>query len=158
MIDVVFQLILFFLVSTTFAMLPGIALNLPESTTAEAAELTPFSVTIINRDEIYLNKDRIALKNLEAALINLSQTGQTNTQNITLEADESVSYGLIIEVLDILRQNGFSTINLHTIKPLSKVDNLQNMKPAETEQENPRLGRGPRPTSNYSGRVADALS
>ena len=36
MLDVVFQLIIFFLVSTTFAVLPGLKLNLPESTTAES--------------------------------------------------------------------------------------------------------------------------
>lgn len=36
MLDVVFQLIIFFLVSTTFAVLPGISLKLPESTTAES--------------------------------------------------------------------------------------------------------------------------
>ena len=35
MIDIVFQLILFFLVSTTFATLPGIKLNLPQSHTSE---------------------------------------------------------------------------------------------------------------------------
>ena len=39
MIDVVFQLILFFLVSTTFAVLPGITVNLPNSETAQATEL-----------------------------------------------------------------------------------------------------------------------
>jgi biopolymer transport protein ExbD len=114
MIDVVFQLILFFLVSTTFAMLPAINLNLPESSTAETTEVHALSVTIINRDEVYFNKDRISLSNLESFLINMMQTDQTEIQSVTLEADESVSYGLIIEVLDILRKNDFQNINLHT--------------------------------------------
>ena len=39
MIDVVFQLILFFLVSTTFAILPAISVNLPSSQTAEGANV-----------------------------------------------------------------------------------------------------------------------
>jgi biopolymer transport protein ExbD len=112
MIDVVFQLILFFLVSTTFSMLPGISLNLPESTSAEAAEITSLSLTIINRDEIYFNKDKITLDNLESALINVQKN---DTQPVTLEADESISYGLIIEILDILRQSGLQNINLRTI-------------------------------------------
>jgi biopolymer transport protein ExbD len=116
MIDVVFQLILFFLVSTTFAMLPGISLNLPESSTTEAAEITPLSVTIINRDELYLNKDKIPFDHLESALVNIYTEEQFKTQNITLEADESVPYGLIIEVLDILRKSGFQNINLHTME------------------------------------------
>jgi biopolymer transport protein ExbD len=114
MIDIVFQLILFFLVSTTFAMLPAIALNLPESSSAENTEVTTLSLTIINRDEVYLNKDRVSLDTLESALINNYTEEQTNMQNITLEADEAVSYGLIIEVLDVLRKSGFENINLHT--------------------------------------------
>jgi biopolymer transport protein ExbD len=116
MIDVVFQLILFFLVSTTFAMLPGISLNLPKSSTAEAAEITSLSLTIINRDEVYLNKDRISFDTIESALINFAGNAQTKTQSITLEADESVFYGLIVETLDILRKNGFQNINLHTMQ------------------------------------------
>jgi biopolymer transport protein ExbD len=114
MIDVVFQLILFFLVSTTFSMLPGIALNLPESSTAESTERTALSLSIIRRDEVYLNKDRILFDNIEASIIAFSQMNQSEITSVILEADESVSYGLIIEVLDILRKNGFQNINLHT--------------------------------------------
>ncbi len=112
MIDIVFQLVLFFLVSTTFAMLPGIALNLPESSSAEAVNAAHLSVTIINRDEVYLNKERTLIDNLAAALTGFRGSGQTETQNVTLEADESVSYRLVIEVLDILRTTGFQHINL----------------------------------------------
>jgi biopolymer transport protein ExbD len=114
MIDVVFQLILFFLVSTTFVMFPGISLNLPKSSTAENVQVTSLSVTIINQDEVYFNEERIQLENLDAAFANVSTSDQTKTPNITLKADESVPYGLIIEVLDILRKNGFTNINLHT--------------------------------------------
>ena len=45
MIDIVFQLILFFLVSTTFATLPGIKLNLPQSHTAESTSLMGITIT-----------------------------------------------------------------------------------------------------------------
>ena len=45
MIDVVFQLIIFFLVSTTFAVLPGINLNLPESSTAESTSNLGIKIT-----------------------------------------------------------------------------------------------------------------
>jgi biopolymer transport protein ExbD len=113
MIDVVFQLILFFLVSTTFAMLPGINLQLPESSTAKASAISDLFVIVINRNEVYLNNDKIPLDNLESAL---SVFSQSEMSNITLEADESVSYGLIIETLDILRKSGYQNINLHTIE------------------------------------------
>ncbi|QQO09031.1 ExbD/TolR family protein [Breznakiella homolactica] len=116
MIDVVFQLILFFLVSTTFAILPGITLQLPESSTAEPTAMTRLAVVVVSRDEVYLNKDRMRLEDLEAALSGISAAERAEIKTITLEADRSVSYGLTIEVLDILRKSGFRGINLHTLE------------------------------------------
>lgn len=116
MIDVVFQLILFFLVSTTFAILPGITLQLPASSTAEPTAMTRLTVAVINRDEIYLNKDRVTLKELEDRLTKLSAAERAEIKSVTLEADRSISYGLTISVLDVLRKSGFRGINLHTLE------------------------------------------
>ncbi len=116
MIDVVFQLILFFLVSTTFAILPGITLKLPESSTAEPTAMTRLAVAVVDRDEVYLNDDRMTLRELEARLAKISEAERAEIKSVTLEADRAVSYGLTIEVLDILRKSGFRGINLHTLE------------------------------------------
>ncbi len=117
MIDVIFQLILFFLVSTTFAILPGITLQLPESSTAEPTAMTRLAVTVISRDEVYLNKERITLRELEERLLKISEVDRAKIKSVTLEADKQISYGLTIEVLDVLRNSGFRGINLHTLEP-----------------------------------------
>jgi len=116
MIDVVFQLILFFLVSTTFAILPGITLQLPQSATAEPTAMTRLAVAVVSRDEVYLNKDRMTLDQLGKRLQSLTSAEREQIKSVTLEADRSVSYGLTIEILDILRQSGFRGINLHTLE------------------------------------------
>ena len=46
MIDIVFQLILFFLVSTTFALLPAITLKLPSSQTSESVSVGQITITL----------------------------------------------------------------------------------------------------------------
>jgi len=116
MIDVVFQLILFFLVSTTFAILPGITLQLPASSTAEPTAMTRLTISVVNRDEIYLNKDRVSLAELGQRLSQLSEAERAEIKSVTLEADRSISYGLTISVLDVLRKSGFRGINLHTLE------------------------------------------
>lgn len=116
MIDVVFQLILFFLVSTTFAILPGITLQLPASSTAEPTAMTRLTISVLNRNEIYLNKDRLSLDELEQRLSKLSEAERAEIKSVTLEADRSISYGLTITVLDVLRKSGFRGINLHTLE------------------------------------------
>jgi len=116
MIDVVFQLILFFLVSTTFAILPGISLMLPESSSAEATAMTRLAVSVVSREEVYLNKDRIPLDELGERLGALSTAERSEIKSVTVEADRNIPYGLTIEVLDILRLAGFRGINLHTLE------------------------------------------
>ena len=55
MIDIVFQLILFFLVSTTFALLPGISVNLPNSSTSEGISSGGITITMKDSGEVWFN-------------------------------------------------------------------------------------------------------
>ena len=64
MLDVVFQLIIFFLVSTTFAVLPGISLNLPESTTAESTSNLGITITADKKGGLWFNDKKVTYKTL----------------------------------------------------------------------------------------------
>jgi biopolymer transport protein ExbD len=121
MIDVVFQLVIFFMVSTTFIITPGISLVLPDSSTAEAVLMSRLVVTVISRDEVYLNKERYSLSGLDESLSNLSEQEREEIKTVVLEGDRSVSYSLMVEVLDTLRRNGFKGINLRTREPWQEI-------------------------------------
>jgi biopolymer transport protein ExbD len=118
MIDVVFQLILFFMVSTTLIVTPGIGLLFPVSSTSEKVAMTRLVVTVLSRDEIYLNRENVDMPKLTARLAEIAkQEDQESTKvqkTIVVEADKTVSYDLLIEVLDALRKNGYKGINLRT--------------------------------------------
>jgi len=119
MIDVVFQLVVFFMVSTTFIVTPGIGLTFPASTTSEDIAMTKLVVSVKSRDEIYLNKEKVELADLEAKLAQIQAAPQEDPEirkTIILEGDKEISYTLIIEVLDVLRKNGFMEVNLKTRK------------------------------------------
>ena len=62
MIDVVFQLILFFLVSTTFAVLPAINVNLPESETSQAQPVAGITVTATSDGRLFLMKKKLLFR------------------------------------------------------------------------------------------------
>lgn len=113
LIDVVFQLVVFFLVSSTFILTPGISLTLPESSSAEPTVMTRLVVTIAEEDEIYLNKAKYSLEDLEEALQQFSQREELeNLQTVVVEGDQGVSYSLMVRVLDTLRRHGFEGVNL----------------------------------------------
>lgn len=116
MIDIVFQLILFFLVSTTFAMLPGISLNLPESTTSEGVSSGGITITMKENGQIWYKSTQVDLDSLNSELAVFDQVSYEERAEypINLEADSLVTNGQIVTVFDILRQNGFSAVNLRT--------------------------------------------
>jgi biopolymer transport protein ExbD len=121
MIDVVFQLVVFFMVSTTFIITPGISLVLPDSSTSEPVLMSRLVITVISRDEVYLNKERYTLAGLDESLAALSEDERGQIKTVVLEGDRGVSYSLMVEVLDTLRRNGFKGINLRTREPWQKI-------------------------------------
>ena len=115
MIDVVFQLILFFLVSTTFAVLPAISVKRPDSETAVSEEVSSITVTVTAGQKIYFNDREVSLKTLDKALSKYDTAGKTKEEiPVNIEADEKVPNGVIVKIFDVLRKNGFIAVNLRT--------------------------------------------
>lgn len=115
MLDVIFQLILFFLVSTTFATLPGIKLNLPVSTTSQGTDASGITITVDENENIYFNDKNILLENLAENLLALD-TGKIPKENypVILSTDSKVTSGTIVKIFDELRKVGFSSVSLRT--------------------------------------------
>ena len=115
MIDVVFQLILFFLVSTTFAVLPAISVNLPESETAISEPIAGITITASASGKLWFNDEAVTLQSLSQKLAKFDTEGKKREEYpVTLEADSKVTNGSIVKIFDILRKNGFVAVNLRT--------------------------------------------
>jgi biopolymer transport protein ExbD len=114
MIDVVFQLVVFFMVSTTFIITPGISLVLPSSQTAEPVAMSKLVITVVARDEIYYNKEKHTLASLNRRLAEITEAEKEQIKTVVLEGDRTISYSLLVEILDVLRINGFKGVNLRT--------------------------------------------
>ena len=115
MIDIVFQLILFFLVSTTFATLPGIKLNLPQSHTAEATSMKGITITAESNGVLFFNDKEVSMTSLGEELL-IFDTGTLKKEEfpVSLEADSEVTNGTIVKIFDVIRESGYCIINLRT--------------------------------------------
>ena len=112
MIDIVFQLILFFLVSTTFAVLPGIKLNLPTSHTAEGTSVQGITITAEKTGEIHFNDQLVTLDTLGQALADYDTGNVEKTQfPVSLQADADVTNGTIVHLFDIMAKRKCSPIH-----------------------------------------------
>lgn len=114
MIDMVFQLVIFFMVSSTFILTPGISIIFPSSTTSEPVVMSKIVVTVVSREEVYFNKEKFEIRELDERLSAITEEERSDIKTVVLEGDRGISYSLLIEVLDLLRRNGFRAINLRT--------------------------------------------
>ncbi|MCG8452822.1 MAG: biopolymer transporter ExbD [Spirochaetales bacterium] len=115
LIDVVFQLVVFFMISSVFNTAPGIELELPDSSTSEAVEVTEVRVTVASSQEVYLNRDLVAVSALGETLRQWRDEGRlVEGTGILVEGNREVPYETIVTVLDEIRRGGVGEVSLIT--------------------------------------------
>jgi biopolymer transport protein ExbD len=110
MIDVVFLLLIFFMVSTTFISRPGLKINLPESDATAETPTERWVVSVAQTGQLYLDKNPVALPDLKETL-------RRNPKPVLIRADETISHGTVVAILDGVRSAGIESVNLSTEKP-----------------------------------------
>lgn len=117
MIDIVFQLVIFFMISSTFKTAPGIELTLPDSGTATTITITEMSIVAVSEDEVYVNKIRTTAAGAET-VVRGELEGRTAAEvQAVLEAGAEAPYQLVVTLLDALRINGIDSVGLSTRSP-----------------------------------------
>ena len=103
------------MIPTTFAIVPGIKLNLPESRTSEGVSVQGITITAEKNGVIFFNDKEVSMKTLGNELV-VFDTGTTKKTEfpVSLEADSEVTNGTIVKLFDIIRESGYSIINLRT--------------------------------------------
>lgn len=114
LIDVVFQLVIFFMVTSVFKIAPGISLELPESGTAEPLTVKELVISAESEDSIYVNNTLTTLKGLPAVLKTWIEENPGKDRQVILEANKDATYQFMMKLLDILRQNGLADVGLRT--------------------------------------------
>lgn len=102
MIDVIFAILTFFIISSLFlTRSESLPVNLPKADSSEVQERTRITVTVEASGDIALNREAIALENLQSGVRDLMGTTQESV--IVINADEAVEHGRVIAVMDELR-------------------------------------------------------
>lgn len=102
LIDVVFLLLIFFMLSSHFVMQPGIKITLPSTITAKVHQQEDIIIYITKHNNIYLNEEQVSLNNLLDKL--RIKIGEVNKKDVIIKADEKIDLSLAVEVMDIARQ------------------------------------------------------
>lgn len=102
LIDVVFLLLIFFMLSSHFVTQPGIKITLPSAITARLHPEEDIIISITEDSNLYLNERLVTLENLlEQLRIEITKTEK---KTVIIKADEKIDLGLAVKVMDIAKQ------------------------------------------------------
>lgn len=104
MLDVVFIMLIFFIVTSSFVKEAGIDVNRPDAATAERKERGNILVAITGNGQIWINKRQIDPRAVRA---NIERMHAENPQGtVVIQADENSKSGLVVQVMDAARLAG----------------------------------------------------
>ncbi len=116
MIDVVFLLLLFFMVSTSFIRESSLKVDLPEATGAAMAEqVDPIDIVIQADGKVLVNDQAIANVTPAALAETLKRVvGEQKDPHVIISADAKAEYQLIVTAMDTAQQLGYTKLTLAT--------------------------------------------
>lgn len=110
LIDVIFQLLIFFMLSSSFTFQPGIRVKLPRAITSDVIKEENLTITITSENVLYLDNTISTLEEIRKTLSKSS----TRTRPILIKADRRASLGRVIDIWDLCRELGIERVNIAT--------------------------------------------
>jgi len=122
LIDVVFLLLIFFMLATSFDERSAFKIDLPKSTAAKTkSTLKEIQVLVDKEKNIYLRytdnsgksqSEKLDLSSFVSVVsekLNISEN-----KDVIISADKTIDYGFIVEIMSLLKESGASAINIDT--------------------------------------------
>lgn len=102
LIDMVFLLLIFFVLSSHFVYQKGFKVKLPKAVHAQMQDNDQITVLIDKNVEVFLNDRKVPLKSLASAI--KIEFGKSKSKTVIVKADEDVPLGIAVEVMDIAKE------------------------------------------------------
>ena len=103
--DIVFLLLVFFIISTTFVVQPAIKIKLPEASSRELEPTEAVMIFLDAKDRLYINDEEISWsKNLVGVLKPKIYTSREKL--VVIKADRDVNFGKVVRIMDMAKQAG----------------------------------------------------
>ncbi|WP_336153867.1 biopolymer transporter ExbD [Fusobacterium polymorphum] len=122
LIDVVFLLLIFFMLATSFDERSAFKIDLPKSTAAKTKSTLKEVQVLVDKDRnVYLrytdNSGKSQNEKLDlTSFISVVSEKLNNSENkdVIISADKDIDYGFIVEIMSLLKESGASAINIDT--------------------------------------------
>ena len=113
LVDIIFNLLLFFMLTTSFSQSQGIEVELPSASTAETQSLQQDLILTINRSgEAIVNGMVLSVEELSMHLNEVKK--QKPNLMLVIHADEAVTHSRVVDVIDLAKKNGLKRVAIGT--------------------------------------------
>ena len=110
MLDIVFIMLIFFIVTTSFIKESGIEVNRPNAETAERDQKGNILVAISENNEIFIDRRKVDLRAIRPNIIRLK--AENPEGSVIIQADKASQTGLLVEAMDQIRLAGVQEISI----------------------------------------------
>jgi biopolymer transport protein ExbD len=110
LIDIVFQLLIFFMLTSSFIIQPGIKVKLPRAVTSESIKSENIELIVTSESVIYMNGKVVTLAELKQLFKQVAIRGQS----ILIKSDKNAPLGRVVDIWDLARDLGISQVNIAT--------------------------------------------
>jgi len=110
MLDVVFIMLIFFIVTASFVKESGIDINRPDAATATVKERGNILVAITESNQVWIDRRQVDIRSVRA---NIERLHAENPQGaVVIQADKNSKNGLLVQVMDAARQAGVFNVSI----------------------------------------------
>lgn len=113
LIDVVFLLLIFFMLTSSFIFQPGVKVNLPKAVTSEVIHSENLIIVITKDNIMYIDERAVDYNELVSRI----KIAAKESKPILIKADRTSSLGKVVEIWDLCRDEGVQNINIATDYP-----------------------------------------
>ena len=114
MLDIVFIMLIFFIVTAAFVKEAGVQVNRPEASHSFQKPRTSILIAVTETDQVWINRRRVEIKALRMIIEKLHSENPRGT--IVIQADQRAKAGLTLEVMDAIKQAGIQEITIAAIR------------------------------------------
>ena len=115
MLDVVFIMLIFFIVSASFVKESGIDVNKPEAVSTQQKDTASLLIAIDENNQIWINKNKVELSSLKANILRMHAENPQGT--LVIQADKQSMNETLVQVMDAARQVGISNMAIAANSP-----------------------------------------
>lgn len=110
MLDIVFIMLIFFIVTTSFVKEAGIDVNRPEASQATSRPSANIFIAIRENGEVWMDRRQVDVERVAANLERL--LAEQPTDMVVIQADDQARHGIVVKVMDQIKEAGISQISI----------------------------------------------